>query len=76
MKITRQSITNLIKHVDDKIEILLEQIKKQDEVISELQSQNKTLKQNNQQTLDQIKTYIQELEQIRSHYVDSNNNNK
>ncbi|GAB4162249.1 MAG: hypothetical protein Tsb006_0240 [Rickettsiaceae bacterium] len=67
---------DLIDQIDSKVENLLAKLEKQEQVIADLQPRNEALKQNNQKTLDQIKEYIQELEQIRSYYVDSNNNNQ
>ena len=44
--------------------------------IEELKIQNQELKNNSATILNQIKEYIKELEEIRNHYVDSNNNSK
>ncbi len=74
MKITKQHLINLIKEIDGNIDGLLTKINNQGKIINDLQSQNENLRLNNQKTLDQIKEYIKELEQIRSHYVNSNNN--
>ncbi len=76
MKITKQHLINLIKEIDSKIDGLLTNINDQDKTIKDLRSQNEDLRLNNQKTLDQIKEYIKELEQIRSHYVNSNNHNQ
>lgn len=73
---TKQSLINLINQIDDKIENLLTKINTQQQTIKELESQNEHLKRNNQKTLDQIKEYIRELEQIRAHYVNSHDNDK
>lgn len=75
-KITKQHLIRLIKEIDSNIDGLLFKITNQEKIIHDLQSQNENLKMNNQKTLDQIKEYIKELEQIRSHYVNSNNNNQ
>jgi predicted nucleic acid-binding Zn-ribbon protein len=74
MEITKQQLIDTIHHIGDKIDEMLVKSAKQEKKIMDLQSQNKELKKNNQATLDQIKEYIQELEQIRNHYVDSHNN--
>ena len=74
MEITKQQFIDTIHHIGDKIDEMLVKSAKQAQQIMDLQSQNKELKKNNQETLDQIKEYIQELEQIRNHYVDSHNN--
>jgi ElaB/YqjD/DUF883 family membrane-anchored ribosome-binding protein len=74
MEITKQQLIDTIHHISDKIDEMLVKSAKQAQQIMDLQSQNKELKKNNQETLDQIKEYIQELEQIRNHYVDSHNN--
>lgn len=76
MKITKQHLINLIKEIDSNIDGLLTKINNQEKIIHDLQSQNENLRLNNQKTLDQIKEYIKELEQIRNHYVNSNNNNQ
>ncbi|RTK92688.1 MAG: hypothetical protein EKK61_03105 [Rickettsiales bacterium] len=76
MKITKQHLINLIKEIDGNIDGLLTKINNQGKIINDLKSQNENLRLNNQKTLDQIKEYIKELEQIRSHYVNSNNNNQ
>ena len=74
MEITKQQLIDTIHHIGDKIDEMLVKSAKQAQQFMDLQSQNKELKKNNQETLDQIKEYIQELEQIRNHYVDSHNN--
>jgi len=74
MKITKKNLIDLIQEINDNIDGLNKKLVKQDSVIQDLKSQNENLKQNNHDTLDQIKEYIEELEQIRNHYVDSNNN--
>ena len=74
MEITKQQLIDTIHHIGDKIDEMLVKSAKQAQQIMDLHSQNKELKKNNQETLDQIKEYIQELEQIRNHYVDSHNN--
>ena len=74
--VTKKHLIDLIKNIDEKLESLLSKLKERDREIAELKIQNKSLKENNQATLSQIKEYIQELEQIRNHYVNSNNNTK
>ena len=74
MEVTKQQLIETINHISDKIdEIMVKSAKKEQQII-ELLSQNEELKNSNQATLDQIKEYIKELEQIRNHYVDSYNN--
>ena len=74
MKTTKKNLIDLIHEINDNIDGLNKRLAKQEKMIQDLKSQNESLKQNNHDTLDQIKEYIEELEQIRSHYVDSNNN--
>jgi uncharacterized coiled-coil DUF342 family protein len=74
MKITKKNLIDLIQEINDNLDGLNKKLAKQDSLIKDLKAQNESLKQNNHDTLDQIKEYIEELEQIRSHYVDSNNN--
>ncbi len=74
MEITKKNLTDLIHEIGEKIEKLNTQLAKQEETIEDLKYQNENLKKDNRNTLDQIKEYIEELEQIRNHYVNSNNN--
>ena len=74
MKTTKKNLIDLIHEINDNIDGLNKRLAKQEKMIQDLKSQNESLKQNNHDTLDLIKEYIEELEQIRSHYVDSNNN--
>ena len=74
MKTTKKNLIDLIQEINDNIDGLNKKLIKQESLIQDLKSQNESLKQSNHDTLDQIKEYIEELEQIRSHYVDSNNN--
>ncbi len=74
MKITKKNLIDLIQEINDNLDGLNKKLAKQDSLIQDLKAQNESLKQNNHDTLDQIKEYIEELEQIRSHYVNSNNN--
>jgi len=74
IEVTKRDLFDLIHQTDRKIDELLNKLSKQEQMISDLEAQNNDLKRNNQTTLSQIKEYIQELEQIRNHYVDSNNN--
>jgi len=73
IEITKKDLFDLIHQTGRKIDELLNKRSKQEQVIADLEAQNNELKRNNQTTLSQIKEYIQELEQIRNHYVDSNN---
>ena len=73
MEVTKQDLFDLIHQTGRQIDELLNKLSKQEQVIADLEAQNDDLKLNNQTTLSQIKEYIQELEQIRNHYVDSNN---
>lgn len=74
MEITKKNLIDLINEIGENIDRLNVKLAKQEGVIEDLKSQNERLKQSNHDTLDQIKEYIEELEQIRSQYVDSNNN--
>ena len=73
MEVTKQDLFDLIHQTGKQIDELLNKLSKQEQVIADLEAQNDDLKRNNQTTLSHIKEYIQELEQIRNHYVDSNN---
>ena len=76
MELTKQDLFDLIHQTDRKIDKLLNRISKQEQRILDLETQNNDLKRSNQATLSQIKEYIKELEQIRNHYVDSNNSSE
>jgi len=73
MEITKKHLIEIIQDIGAKIDELNAKINIQAQQLAELKSQNNQLKKTNQDTLDQIKEYIEELEQIRNHYVDSNN---
>jgi hypothetical protein len=73
MKITEQSLIDLIKKIDLGAQEMSQKLEQQEDEIREIKLENQRLKENNQATLEQIKEYIKELEKIRSHYVDSNN---
>ena len=66
-------ILDTTKYLVNSIQRRKVKISKQEQRILDLETQNNDLKRGNQETLSQIKEYIQELEQIRNHYVDSNN---
>jgi hypothetical protein len=76
MEVTKYDLFDLIHQTDRKIDELLNKISKQEQRILDLETQNNDLKRGNQETLSQIKEYIKELEQIRNHYVDSNNSSE
>lgn len=76
IEVTKKDLFDLIHQTGRKIDELLNKLSKQEQVIADLEAQNNELKRNNQTTLSQIKEYIQELEQIRNHYVDSNNSSE
>lgn len=71
MKVTKQQLLDTILQISDKVDKMLIKINEQKDEIAELKQRNSALLQNNRHTLDQIKGYIQELEEIRSHYVNS-----
>lgn len=73
MEITKQQLIDVINQISKKIDTLNAKLGRQEHQISDLKSQNEDLKKGNQATLGQVKNYIQELEQIRNHYVNSNN---
>ena len=71
MKVTKQQLLDTILQISDKVDKMLIKINEQKDEIAELKQRNSALLQNNRHTLDQIKGYIQELEEIRSNYVNS-----
>ena len=76
MEVTKQYLIEIIHKIDQKIEALLFKLDSQNQKIKDLESKNKELElaKSSQVSRDQIREYIEELERIRSHYVDSNNN--
>ena len=76
IEVTKHDLFDLIHQMDRKIDELLNKVSKQEQRITDLETQNNDLKRGNQETLSQIKEYIKELEQIRNHYVDSNNSSE
>ena len=73
---TKQSISNIILNINNHIESLLNQSKEKDQKIQELQKDNKLLKQNSEQILNQINGYLSELEEIKDYYVNSINKSR
>lgn len=73
MELTKKPLIDIIKQISNDIDRLQSELLQKEQQISDLKQQNEQLKKNNSATLDQIREYIKELEQIRSHYVDSNN---
>ena len=76
MEVDKKALIYLIKQINKNVDKLIFELNLKDRQIEELKMQNQELKNSNQAVLDQIKEYIKELEQIRNHYVDSNNNSK
>ena len=76
MKETNNLLSALTKQVDDAVESLLIKLESQNVEIVRLKSDNERLKSDYIRLVEEIKQYIIELEQIKSHYVDSNHNSK
>lgn len=74
MEITHKILIDLINEIGQSIDRINTKLIKQEAIIEKLKSQNIRLNQNNHNILKQIKEYIEELEQIKSQYVDNNNN--
>ena len=74
MEISKKPLMDLIKRINNATDKLIAEGAAKNKEIEELKIQNNLLKENNIATLDQIREYI--IEQIRTHYVDSNNNSK
>lgn len=74
MTITKQQLIDTIYEIGNRIDRLVEKSANYEKQIDNLTLQNAELKKQNQATLDQVKEYVQELETIRNHYVNSNNN--
>ena len=76
MKEKNNSLSELTKRVDEAVESLLIKLEAQRLEIIHLKDDNKRLQDNYIHLVAEIKQYIIELEQIKSHYVDSNHNSK
>lgn len=74
MEVTKNDLVEVMNQIGRKIDDFKTQIAEQNQIITNLKSQNEQLQQNQRKTLSQIKEYTEELEKIRSHYVDSSNN--
>jgi predicted RNase H-like nuclease (RuvC/YqgF family) len=74
METKTQELIDNIRKIGNKIDDLTSKLLKQELQIENLKIQNEVLTKNNQSTIDQIKEYLKELEQIRNHYVNSNDN--
>lgn len=76
MEVDKKALIHLIKQINNNVDKLIFELNVKDKQIEELKIQNQELKNNSATILNQIKEYIKELEEIRNHYVDSNNNSK
>ncbi|GEM_PF-1084367 len=76
MEVDKKALIHLIKQINSNVDKLIFELNVKDKQIEELKIQNQELKNNSATILNQIKEYIKELEEIRNHYVDSNNNSK
>ena len=76
MEVDKKALIYLIKQINSNVDKLIFELNVKDKQIEELKIQNQELKSNSSTILNQIKEYIKELEEIRNHYVDSNNNSK
>lgn len=74
MEITHKTLIDLINNIGKSIDKLNTKIINQESEIDNLKLQNRRLNRNNHNILERIKEYIEELEQIKIQYVDSNNN--
>ena len=76
MEVDKKALIHLIKQINSNVDKLIFELNVKDKQIEELKIQNQELKNNSATIINQIKEYIKELEEIRNHYVDSNNNSK
>lgn len=76
MKITGDFLLDLTKRVDEAVDLLIFKINEQEQELTKLKSQNKSLQDSYAQLLLEVEEYVTQLEQIKSDYVYSNNNNK
>lgn len=73
MRITKNHLIEVIDDINKRVEFLISKVNDQNIQISNLLTENQNLKNKNQDNLRKIKGYIEELEQIRNYYVNSNN---
>ena len=73
MTIRKQDLIDIIHEIDKAVDLLINDSYRKHQAIKELQKRNAQLEAKNQDTLNQIKDYIKELEQIRSHHANSYN---
>lgn len=76
MEVDNKALIYLIKQINRSVDKLIFELNLKDKQIEDLKIQTQELKNSSTIILNQIKEYIKELEQIRNHYVDSNNNSK
>ena len=76
MEVDNKALIYLIKQINRSVDKLIFELNLKDKQIEDLKIQNQELKNSSAVILNQIKEYIKELEQIRNHYVDINNNSK
>ena len=76
MEVSKKLLMDLIKQINTDTDNLITELSLKNKEIEDLRMQNEHLKESSLATLDQIREYIKELEQIKTHYVDSNNNSK
>ena len=76
MEVDKKALIYLIKQINTNVDKLVFELNIKDKQIENLKIQNQELKNTSATILNQIKEYIKELEEIRNHYVDSNNNSK
>jgi hypothetical protein len=76
MEVDNKALIYLIKQINRSVDKLIFELNLKDKQIEDLKIQNQELKNSSAVILNQIKEYIKELEQIRNHYVDNNNNSK
>lgn len=67
------NLHGLMDKVENMLDHLLEKMMKQEVDISKLHTENLALKKQYQEVNQKIAQYIIELEQIKKHYVNSNN---
>lgn len=76
MKVTNDSLHELINKVDTAVESLLNMLKNQEHEIAKLKDENQRLRDDYDLVLNEVNQYTIQLEQIKSHYVNSNYNIK
>jgi len=71
-----QNVIEQLQNLDRKITKLLEERAEMKITMEKLKTENQNLESRVSVAVSEINEYLKELEEIKAHYVDSNNNNQ